>query len=324
LEIKAPKEIIDKFNKTSFLLIYGENTDLIRFYTGELVSYLKRKKLKIIYKDQNDIINNQDIYVNELINSSLFNEKICLIIKHCNEKIINFLEKIKNKDPENYIILNSEILVKKSKLRIYFEENKLLENIVCYFENETYLQNYIIEKNFKLPRPFSQIEFKNLDIKKLKSRSEIDDFFEKINLLQKNKENLNNINEILISYQNEAFDLNFFEKLLNKKDQYLLNFLKENISTEQVFEIILKFKNLINKMILILKSNNGKSVQEKIDNYPNLFWKDKISIKKILKQWKYNDIINLNLKLNMLETNIKTIKIDETIYVKNFLIKNLT
>jgi len=324
LEIKAPKEIIDKFNKTSFLLIYGENTDLIRFYTGELVSYLKRKKLKIIYKDQNDIINNQDIYVNELINSSLFNEKICLIIKHCNEKIINFLEKIKNKDPENYIILNSEILVKKSKLRIYFEKNKLLENIVCYFENENYLQNYIIEKNFKLPRPFSQIELKNLDIKKLKSRSEIDDFFEKINLLQKNKENLNNINDILISYQNEAFDLNFFEKLLNKKDQYLLNFLKENISTEQVFEIILKFKNLINKMILILKSNNGKSVQEKIDNYPNLFWKDKISIKKILKQWKYNDIINLNLKLNMLETNIKTIKIDETIYVKNFLIKNLT
>lgn len=77
-------------------------------------------------------------------------------------------------------------------------------------------------------------------------------------------------------------------------------------------------------MILILKSNNGKSVEEKINNYPNLFWKDKISIKNILKQWKYNDIISLNLKLNMLEKNIKTIKINETIYIKNFLIKNLT
>ena len=74
------------------------------------------------------------------MSKSFFEEKKVIIINRATDKILKTIEEIKFKNTEDLIIiLNSEALEKKSKLRSYFEKNRESICIAFYPDNLTTL-----------------------------------------------------------------------------------------------------------------------------------------------------------------------------------------
>ena len=108
---------IDKIdlNKNNIILLYGKNNGF------------KKKKIKIILKnikekpkiyDEREVFENYVNFIDNLLSKSFFEEKKVIIINRATDKILKTIEEIKFKNTEDLIIiLNSEALEKKSKLR---------------------------------------------------------------------------------------------------------------------------------------------------------------------------------------------------------------
>ena len=134
-------------NSYNYYLFYGENNGL----KDELIeTHFKKQFGENLYKyDENFILKNEDSFFDEILTKSFFEEKKLIIITSSTSKIVPIIEEIIRKDiTDIFIILVSEKLEKKSKLRSLFEKNK---NTICvpfYSDNyQTFF--YIIEKFFK-------------------------------------------------------------------------------------------------------------------------------------------------------------------------------
>ena len=114
----------------NFFLIYGENEGLKK----EIINILKKNLSGSINNfDEIQIINNKELFYEKVYNKSLFEKEKILIINRCSEKIYDVIETLlEKKISETKIILNANILEKKSKLRGLFEKSKELVIIPTY------------------------------------------------------------------------------------------------------------------------------------------------------------------------------------------------
>ena len=119
-----------KFDKQNFFLIYGENEGLKK----EVIENLKKNlNGRIENYDEAQIISNSELFYEKIFNQSLFVKEKIIIINRCSEKIFDLIENILEKEISNIkIILNANILEKKSKLRNLFEKNKELITVPTY------------------------------------------------------------------------------------------------------------------------------------------------------------------------------------------------
>ena len=79
------------------------------------------------------LLNNKELFYEKIFNQSLFEKEKIIIINRCSEKIYEIIENIIEKNISDIkIILNANILEKKSKLRNLFEKNKELIIIPTY------------------------------------------------------------------------------------------------------------------------------------------------------------------------------------------------
>ena len=135
------------FFKGKIILLYGENQDLIIDLNGEIINKFKdeQKIEKNIFEE--DIIKNPQNLINYYLNGSLFDEnKNILVIKNCSDKILETINKIKNNIYENTIIINSEILLKNSKLRQFGEYDKLAVCSPCYQETKLDIKKFLTQQ----------------------------------------------------------------------------------------------------------------------------------------------------------------------------------
>ena len=96
---------------------------------------------------EEDIIKSPDNIISYYLNGSLFDDnKNISIIKNCSDKILEVINKIKNNINDNIIILNSEILIKNSKLRQFGEYDKLAICIPCYQETKFDIKKFLAEQ----------------------------------------------------------------------------------------------------------------------------------------------------------------------------------
>ena len=178
------------FFKGKIILLYGENQDLIRDLNEQIIIKFndEQKIQKNIFEE--DVIKNPENTINYYLNGSLFDEnKNILVIKNCSDKIIDTLNKIKNNIDENTIIINSEILLKNSKLKQFGEYDKLAVCIPCYQETKIDITKFLtlqLQIN-KIQLPEKQIEI-IINSSSLK-RSKIKEVIEKLNLY-KNSEKI--------------------------------------------------------------------------------------------------------------------------------------
>ena len=109
-----------KLNK--ILLFYGNNEGL----KNESIDFLLKNRNKAYVYEENEILENQKNFLEDLLSKSLFEEKKIIIIKRVSEKILNIVNEIIPKKIDDIIfIINSKNLEKKSKLRSYFENEKI-------------------------------------------------------------------------------------------------------------------------------------------------------------------------------------------------------
>ena len=315
------------FFKGKIVLLYGENQDLIKDLNEQIL--IKFKDEQKIQKNsfEEDIIKNPENAINYYLNGSLFDEnKNILVIKNCSDKIIEILNKIKNNLDDNTIIINSEILLKNSKLRQFGEYDKLAICIPCYQETKldikTFLKHQLQINQIQLSEKQIEVTINSSSLK----RSKIKEVIEKINLY-KNSEKITDqaIDEICTDIDLKKND-EIIDILLSKNEKNINEFISNMSNYEKNFlEVIIILRAFIIKILDIHKNNKNLSIDERIERYkPTIFWKDKDRIKNILKIWNANNLEKFLRNLNVIETEFKRNDLNQDTQFYYFLTQNLS
>jgi len=315
------------FFKEKVILLYGENQDLINDLNQQITSkFIEEEKIPKSFFEE-DIIKNPENIISYYLNGSLFDDnKNISIIKNCSEKILDIINKIKNNINDNIIILNSEVLLKNSKLRQFGEYDKLAICIPCYQETKFDIKKFLTQQlqinNIQLSDSQSETIISSSSLK----RSKIKEVIEKINLY-KNSEKITDqiIDEICTDADLKKND-EIIDILLSKNEKNINEFISNMSNYEKNFiEIIIILRSFIIKILDIQKNNKNLSIDERIERYkPPIFWKDKDRIKNILKIWNTNNLEKFLSNLNVIETEFKRNDLNQDTQFYYFLTQNLS
>ena len=134
-----------EINKINFIinnliLLHGKNEGLKNDTIIEFIS--KNKDNKIFKYDEKEILESNKNFYDNISNGSLFNNNKLIIINRATDKLLPILETFYEKNISDVIIIvNADILDKKSKLRTLFEKNKKLISVAFYPDtNETLIR----------------------------------------------------------------------------------------------------------------------------------------------------------------------------------------
>lgn len=289
----------------NFYLLYGENVGLKKDLR-ELIINTKNKKAEYISFYENDILTNEENFYNSFYSGSLFSNKKIITINDCSDKITKHIEKIFDKNLEDILlIIYSNILPKKSKLRNLFEKSKKAVCIACYLDNERDLQNIMVSElkknNINLSR-----EIINLVVDKSNNdRNNLKNEIEKIKSYSHNKTKIN-LEDIkcLINFSGEyKSDLLVNECLSGNISQYkkiLYEFYSNTINQIYLLRVL---SNKVHRLLNIKKVENDFSNMDTLLNStrPPIFWKDKEMVKKHLKIWKKSRLNGVISEINNTE-----------------------
>jgi DNA polymerase-3 subunit delta len=324
------QEIILKnkdFFKERVILLYGENQDLINDLNQQIVSkFIEEKKISKSFFEE-DTIKNPDNIINYYLNGSLFDDnKNISIIKNCSDKILEIINKIKNNINNNVIILNSEILLKNSKLRQFGEYDKLAICIPCYQETKFDIKKFLTQQtqinNIQLSDAQSEVIINSSSLK----RSKIKEVMEKLNLYKNSGKITDQIIEEICTDVDLKKNDEIIDILLSKNEKNINEFISNMSNYEKNFiEIIIILRSFIIKILDIQKNNKNLSIDERIERYkPPIFWKDKDRIKNILKIWSANNLEKFLSNLNIIETEFKRNDLNQDTQFYYFLTQNLS
>ncbi len=301
---------LDKKNlkEKNFFLLYGNNKGFIEETINEK---LKPSLPKNIYNyDEAEIIKEPDKFKEDVLNKSFFEDEKLIIISRATDKIFKIIEEIIEKNIRDIIIvLKSNILEKKSKLRNYFEKDTKTICIPFYEDNHQAL-NLIAQKFFKEKKISISNENINLLIERAKGdRLNLNNELNKIEFFLKNKKTIN-ISEILkLTNLAENFGITeLVDNSLVKNKKKTFTILNENNFDPD--ECIMVLRVYLSKIKRLIKIHNHAKEINNIDNAistykPPIFWKDKDTIKKQMKIWNDNDLHKLIVKTNEIELEIK-------------------
>jgi len=315
------------FFKEKIILLYGENQDLISDLNQQIVSkFIDEKKISKSFFEE-DIIKNPENIINHYLNGSLFDDnKNISIIKNCSDKILEIINKIKNNINDNIIILNSEILLKNSKLRQFGEYDKLAICIPCYQETKFDIKKFLTQQlqvnNIQLLDSQSETIIGSSSLK----RSKIKEVIEKLNLYKHSEKITDNIIEEICTDVDLQKNDEIIDILLSKNEKNINEFISNMSNYEKNFiEIIIILRSFIIKILDIQKNNKNLSLDERIEKYkPPIFWKDKDRIKNILKIWNTNNLEKFLSNLNVIETEFKRNDLNQDTQFYYFLTQNLS
>ena len=298
----------DKISKFNYYLFHGKNEglkkeiierNLIKNFNGNIDKY-----------DENYFISNKETIISELLSKSLFEDRKIIIISRVTDKIIKIIDEIVRRNlDELIIILKSEILEKKSKLRQLFEKEKKLASIALYEDTSRDLTRIITEF-----LNFNKIRLSQESINLLVNRASGD------------RENLKIELEKIYNYSitNKDINISKIKVLTNLAENYSVNELAENflLKNKKNISKILNENNYSDEdCILILRTILSKSKRlfnilkrnEELNNIdqvisstkPPIFWKEKESVKVQANSWKLNDLKNKIYEINEIELLIK-------------------
>ena len=315
------------FFKEKVILLYGENQDLINDLNQQITSkFIEEEKIPKSFFEE-DIIKSPDDIISYYLNGSLFDDnKNISIIKNCSDKILDIINKIKNNINDNIIILNSEVLLKNSKLRQFGEYDKLAICVPCYQETKFDIKKFLTQQLQVNNIQLSDSQSETIIVSSSLKRSKIKEVIEKINLY-KNSEKITDqiIDEICTDADLKKND-EIIDILLSKNEKNINDFISNMSNYEKNFiEIIIILRSFIIKILDIQKNNKNLSIDERIERYkPPIFWKDKDRIKNILKIWNTNNPEKFLSNLNIIETEFKRNDLNQDVQFYYFLTQNLS
>ncbi len=290
----------------NLLLFYGKNEGLKNQITKNIV----KNTINIHNYDEKEVLDNENVFIDNLLTKSLFDEKKLIIIKRSTDKILKIIESLKSEKLEDItIIINADNLEKKSKLRSFFEKNKETICIAFYPDNDQTLSKlaYDFLKNKKISISQSSI---NLIINKCNGdREALYNELNKIDLYTQNGKKITTEEIMKITNLIENHSVSeLVDNCLAKNNKKIINILNENNFNNE--DCMLIARSLLNKskriLHLVKEFQNNKNIELTISSAkPPIFWKDKEITKQQIKYWRPENIKDLIYKLTDIELLIK-------------------
>ena len=310
-----------KSSKKKIILIYGLNQG----YKNQVIKNLFEKLFEgeILRYDENEVLNNHEEFISNLMNRSLFDDNKLIIISRASDKIVKFINEIIERNIEKIkIIINSDNLEKKSKLRNLFEKEKDLVCIPFYEDNDKSLniiaQNFFKQKNIKVSQ-----EIINLLIgRSRRDRGNLVNELNKIENLSITKKNIEADDIIKLTNLSENYSVfELAESYLAKNRKQVSKILNENNFANE--ECILILRTILNrsKRLLKLKENQNQTgnIDLTISSFrPPIFWKEKDAVKKQIQSWSMDEVKNMIYKINDLEILVKKNSSNSLNFVSDF------
>ena len=296
-----------KFDKENLFLIYGENEG----HKNEIIKFLEKNFNRNIEKyDEAQILSNSELFYEKIFNQSLFEKEKIVIINRCSDKIFEIIENIiEKKDTDIKIILNANVLEKKSKLRNLFEKNRDLVIVPTYKDSSITLVD-IAKKFFSNYKISISQETINLLVNRCNGdRGHLKSELDKILIYIHDKKSINLEEIYKLTNLAENFSINeLVDTTLSKNSQKTSDIINEsNYKSEDGILILRTFLQKAKRLLnLYEKQNENTNLDILIDNHrPPIFWKDKPIVKRQLENWSMQRIKDLIININKTEEFLK-------------------
>ena len=306
--IVKPFELDKIKNDLKIFLFYGKNEGLKKLYVSQLLK--KNKNDNVIKYEEKEILENEDIFFENILSNSLFENEKNIVINRSTDKISEIIIELIERNISNVkVIINAGILEKKSKLRKLFEKEKNLTCIATYPDTDEILSNLAQDFFKKIKISISQQNI-NLIVNKCGGdRLNLKNELEKIKIYSTEKKSISTeeISKLINLTENHTF-YELIDNCLAKNKNKTLNILNENNFTNDDCIIILRTFLLRAKKILglSLEYDKNKDINKTINSAkPPIFWKEKDIVKIQLNKWKPEKIKELIYLINDIELQIK-------------------
>ena len=310
-------------NKSNFILFYGQNQGAKEEEISKILEKNKDKTLNR-YEEKQILENNEDFF-NSIMSNALFDNQKIIVINRATDKLLKTIENILEKNITDIsIVINSNILEKKSKLRSLFEKNK---NLICvpFYPDTSETLSKLTSNFFRQNNVAISQENINLIVNKCNGdRGILRNELEKIKFFVQNGKKITTENLLRLVNLIENYSISeLIDNCLAKNQKKTISILNENnYNNEECILIIRTFLNKLKKLLyLSINYQKNKDLNQTISNAkPPIFWKDKEIIKQQLTKWTSAQIKKLIIDTNEVELKIKKNFINPLNIVSNFIL----
>ena len=308
-------------NQATFFLLYGKNEGLKTECINEI---LKKNDGKIFNYDEKQIKDEIENFYENILSGSLFENSKIIIINRASDKIVEIIQELINRNITNTkIIINADILEKKSKLRSLFEKKQDLICIPTYPDNDDTLSKLSAAFFRKENITISQQNI-NLIIEKCNGdRNSLKSELDKIKNYLINKKKISSEEILKLINLSENYELSeLIDNCLAKNKKKVTNILNENnYNSDDCIKILRTFLSKAKRILkLAVQLEQNKDIHKTINSArPPIFWKDKEIVKVQLNKWKPNQIKKLITDINNIELEIKNNYNNSIFIITNFI-----
>ena len=309
--------------KSIFFLLYGKNEGLKSNCTNKL---LENFNDKVFYYDEKQIMDDKASFYENILSGSLFDRRKIIIIKRATDKIYATIEDLIDRNISNIkIIINSDVLETKSKLRSLFEKN---ENLICIptYPDTNETLSRLTATFFRDNKISISQQNINLIVEKCNGdRGNLNNEINKIKSYMRNKKKLTSQEISKLINLTENFGLTeLIDNCLAKNRNKIINILSENNYSAE--DCIMILRTFLTKAKRILKLANqlekNKDINKTINSArPPIFWKDKEIVKVQLSKWRPFKIKELITNINDIELEIKRNYNNGIFIITNFILE---
>ena len=312
-------------NNLNFFLFYGTNEGLKNQHIKQLLE--KNNNSNVIKYDEKEILENEDIFFESILSNSLFENEKSIVINRATDKIHEILINLIERNTDGItIIINANVLEKKSKLRKLFEKEKNLACIATYPDTNEILSNLALAFFKKIKISISQQNINLIVDKCGGDRLNLKNELEKIKIYSTKKKTISSeeISKLINLSENHTF-YELIDNCLAKNANKTINILNENNFSNEDCIIILRTFLLKAKKILYLsiEYDKNKDINQTINSAkPPIFWKEKDIVKTQLNKWKPEKIRELIYLINDIELQIKKNYNNSIMLVTDFILSH--
>jgi len=314
-------------NNYNLYLLHGKNEGLKKATISKITS--SYENIEIQKFDEKQILENQELFMDEILSSSLFYAEKLVIINQTTDKILKNIEYIYNKKINGLIlIINSDFLEKKSKLRNFFEKEKELIS-VPFYPDTTQTLSFLANKFFKEKKISISQSNINLIINKCNGDREfLENELSKIEFFLYNKKSIetHELSKLINLIENHSISDLLDNCLINNSRKVLLILNENNFNNEDCIIIIKTFLAKTKKILKLannyVKNNNLEMTIS--ESKPPIFWKEKDTVKQQLQKWKPDMLKKLIANINQVELELKKNSQSSLSILMNFIFEQIS
>ena len=226
-----------------------------------------------------------------------------------------------------YLILLSDSLEKKSKIRNYFEKEKDTICIPIYDDNLQTLNSIVINFMKKNNINISKQVINTLVERAMGDRINLQNELSKIENFTLNKKKIDMTDILKITNLSENYSISeLVDNCLSKNKSKILKILNENnFNSEDCIIILRTFLIKLKRLIKLHEDliSNNENIEVTVSSFkPPIFWKDKEIVKKQIRSFNYKETKELIEKANDVELLVKKNPLNSLNFTTDFVMSH--